>query len=356
MGAHFMQKRVLILLSNGFEVMEAGCFTEVFGWASIYGDIKFDQLSVGLRSPVKTTFGFDVLPEKLLPEIKPEDFDALVIPGGFGDAGFYEEALSEPFLDVVRNFHQRQAPIAAVCVSSLSLGAAGVLKGRRATIYHQAGGMRKAELESYACVFVDEPLVIDGHLMTSTGPGTGVELALKLLEMLSTTEFADDIRKRMRIPTPSSGWYEAAQVGLSEVQSGSNIALSAAVALDSVPAEEMTLVKKRPLTLNHVGIPARNPEALAAWYGVHFKLMVEGAFAYGDGWLIACELGAPLTEMPAHFGFMLDNRAEVDRWKGYFEEQGIAVDAQRNGNALFVTDPEGNSFEIFFDPTRFVAP
>jgi 4-methyl-5(b-hydroxyethyl)-thiazole monophosphate biosynthesis len=207
-----MQKRVLILLSNGFEVMEAGCFTEVFGWASIYGDIKFDQLSVGLRSPVKTTFGFDVLPEKLLPEINPEDFDALVIPGGFGDAGFYEEALSEPFLDVVRNFHQRQAPIAAVCVSSLSLAAAGVLKGRRATIYHQAGGMRKAEMESYGCVFVDEPLVIDGHLMTSTGPGTGVELALKLLEILSTTEFAEEIRGRMRIPTPDAKWLQGAQV------------------------------------------------------------------------------------------------------------------------------------------------
>jgi hypothetical protein len=134
------------------------------------------------------------------------------------------------------------------------------------------------------------------------------------------------------------------------------IALCAAVAVDPVPAEEMTLVKKCPLTLNHVGIPTRNPEALAAWYGGQFKLMVVGPFAYGDGWLIACELGAPLTEMPAHFGFMLDNRAEIDRWKEYFEGQGIAVDAQRHGNAIFVTDPEGNTFEIFFDPTRFVAP
>jgi 4-methyl-5(b-hydroxyethyl)-thiazole monophosphate biosynthesis len=207
-----MEKKVLILLSDGFEVMEAACFTEVFGWASIYGETHFEQLSVGLRSPVRTTFGFDVLPEQLLDEINPEEFDALVIPGGFGDAGFYAEALSEPFLDVIRSFDRRQATIAAVCVSALSLGAAGVLGGRRATIYHQVGGARKAELESYGAIFVDEPLVVDGNLLTSTGPGTAVETALKLLEMLSTPDFAQEIRDRMRIPSPSLAWYRAAQV------------------------------------------------------------------------------------------------------------------------------------------------
>lgn len=207
-----MQKRVLILLSNGFEVMEAGCFTEVFGWASIYGDVKFDQLSVGLRSPVTTTFGFDVLPEKLLNDVNVDEFDALVIPGGFADAGFYEEALSEPFLDVIRNFDKRQAPIAAVCVGSLSLAAAGILNGRRATIYHQIGGKRKAELENYGAVFVDEPIVVDGNVMTSTGPGTGIELALKLLEVLTSSEFVQEIRSRMRIPIPNLAWYEKAQL------------------------------------------------------------------------------------------------------------------------------------------------
>lgn len=153
-----------------------------------------------------------MLPERLLNEINVEDFDALVIPGGFGDAGFYEEALSEPFLDVIRSFDRRQAPIAAVCVSALSLAAAGVLKRRRATVYHQVGGARKAELESYGAVFVDEPLVIDGHLMTSTGPGTGIELALKLLEVLTSPAFAQELRLRMRVPEPDAAWLRAAQV------------------------------------------------------------------------------------------------------------------------------------------------
>lgn len=207
-----MQKRILILLSNGFEAMEAACFTEVFGWASIYGENRFDQLSVGLRNPIRTTFGFDVIPEALLADIDTDEFDALVIPGGFGDAGFYEEALSEPFLDVIRKFDKRRAPVAAVCVSALSLAAAGVLSGKRATVYHQNGGARKAELESYGAVFVDEPLVIDGHLMTSTGPGTGIELALKLLEVLTSPAFSQELRARMRVPTPDAAWFRAAQV------------------------------------------------------------------------------------------------------------------------------------------------
>lgn len=116
------------------------------------------------------------------------------------------------------------------------------------------------------------------------------------------------------------------------------------------------MTPSRTAALNHVGIPARNPEELAKWYGRHFNLMVEGSFAYGDGWLIACELGADLVERPAHFGFMLDRREKVELWKAYFEAQGIIVDAQRGGNAIFIDDPEGNCFEIFFDPTRFVSP
>lgn len=134
------------------------------------------------------------------------------------------------------------------------------------------------------------------------------------------------------------------------------IVLNADLEVSHPPASRTKSVEECTFTLNHVGIPARNPEALASWYGAHFNLMVEGAFAYGDHWLIACEPGAPLTEMPAHFGFMLNSRSEVDRWKEYFEKQDIVVDVQRDGNAIFISDPEGNSFEIFFDSTRFVPP
>jgi 4-methyl-5(b-hydroxyethyl)-thiazole monophosphate biosynthesis len=54
--------------------------------------------------------------------------------------------------------------------------------------------------------------LIDGNLLTSTRPGAAIEIALKLLEILSSAAFAQEIRARMRIPSLSPGWYHAAQV------------------------------------------------------------------------------------------------------------------------------------------------
>ena len=110
------------------------------------------------------------------------------------------------------------------------------------------------------------------------------------------------------------------------------------------------------LKLNHVGIPSRNPLKLAKWYAKHFKLMLDGPFAYGDGWLIACEDGEPLTDTIAHFGFMLSTKNEVTQWTDYLVSEGVEVEVQRQGNAVFIKDPEGNSFEFFWDPTEVKLP
>lgn len=207
-----MSKRVLLLLPEGFEAMEASCFTEVFGWADIYGETGFSIASAGARTPLRTTFSFSVNPEYLLEDLRLDEFDALAIPGGFEDAGYYEDALSNEFLEIVRHFDSRRAPIAGVCVGSLIMGAAGILKGKRATVYHQNGGQRKADLESYGAIFVDQPVVVDGHLITSTGPGTGIEVALELVSKLSTKDFSQNLRAHLRVPEPIASWWSGKQV------------------------------------------------------------------------------------------------------------------------------------------------
>jgi 4-methyl-5(b-hydroxyethyl)-thiazole monophosphate biosynthesis len=207
-----MTKRVLLLLADGFEPLEAAGFTDVLGWANIDGSEPIELVSAGLSTPLKATFGFSVIPDALVQGLDRSTFDALAIPGGFGQAGFYEEALSEPFLEIIREFESADKPIASVCVASLSLGKAGIIRGRRATTYHQIGGARKAELENFGAIFVDEPIVTDGQIVSSTGPGTGVEVAFKLLESLTSSKNADHIRQLMRVPEPSKAWYHTAQV------------------------------------------------------------------------------------------------------------------------------------------------
>lgn len=207
-----MAKKVLLLLAEGFEPLEAAGFTDVLGWANIDGDEPIKLVSAGLRPRLRATFGFSVIPDALVADLDLDSFDALAVPGGFDGAGFYEDALSEPFLDVIRHFEARGKIVASVCVASLALGAAGVLQGRRATTYHQVGGQRKAQLEAYGAQFIDEAIVIDGTLMTSTGPGTGVEVAFALLRGLTSQKVADQIRNLMRVPRPDATWQIAPQV------------------------------------------------------------------------------------------------------------------------------------------------
>jgi protein deglycase len=207
-----MAKKVLLLLAEGFEPLEAAGFTDVLGWANIDGDEPIELVSAGLRPRLRATFGFSVVPDALVSDLDLDSFDALAVPGGFAGAGFYEDALSEPFLDVIRHFEARGKMVASVCVASLALGAAGVLNGRRATTYHQVGGQRKAQLVSYGAQFVDEAIVIDGKLVSSTGPGTGVEVAFALLRDLTSQKVADQIRVLMRVPRPDPTWQITPQV------------------------------------------------------------------------------------------------------------------------------------------------
>jgi 4-methyl-5(b-hydroxyethyl)-thiazole monophosphate biosynthesis len=201
-----------MLLANGVEPLEMSAFTDVMGWATILGDETIELTDVALHTEIKTTFGLTLKPSKLLQDINLYDYDAIAIPGGFEPSGFYDDALSEPFLAVIKHFNQYEKPIASVCVSSIALGHAGILNKVEATTYHQLGGKRKQQLEQTGAIFVDRPVVKDQHIITSTGPGTALEVAFLLLEGITSTENVTALREKMRVPTPSKKWYQAPQV------------------------------------------------------------------------------------------------------------------------------------------------
>ena len=190
-------KRVLLLLADGFEAFEAAAFTDVLGWANSFGAEPIEVITAGLHPRLKCTFTFEVIPMIQLSEVKVEDFDAVAIPGGFEKAGFYQDAYSQEFIDIIRKFSEQGKLVASICVGALPVGRSGILAGRRATTYHLLEGKRRKELAAMGAVVVDTPLVQDGNIITSTSPATAIDVAFTLLENLTSPKNAMTIRRWM---------------------------------------------------------------------------------------------------------------------------------------------------------------
>lgn len=191
-------KKVLLFLAQGFEEYEAGVFTDIFGWSRVFGTEPVDLITTGLRPEIKCTWNFLVKPEIEFNELDVGEFDALAIPGGFENAGFYEDAYDERFLNLIREFDKQGKMIASVCVGAMPVGKSGVLKGRNATTYDLLDGLRRKQLADFGANIQDENIVIDKNIITSTGPSKGLDVAFKLLEMLTNPENVNQVKKYMR--------------------------------------------------------------------------------------------------------------------------------------------------------------
>ena len=189
--------KVLLLLAKGFETMEFSVFIDIIGWARNDFNCNITVHTCGFTKQVLSTFLVPVTVDKLLEEIHTEDYDALAIPGGFEEFGFYEEAYDERFLQIIREFHEQNKPIASVCVAALALGKSGILTGKRATTYHLGNGRRQNQLREFGAIVIDEPVVTDEKITTSYCPQTAPFVAFQLLEQLAGKELADTVRIAM---------------------------------------------------------------------------------------------------------------------------------------------------------------
>src|SRR4030042_4870277 len=190
-------KRVLLLLCNGVESYEAAAFYDVLGWSGTYGLKQVCVVTVGLQKEVQGTFGIKVITDKIISEINVDDFYALAILGGFEAYGFYEQAYSEPVANLIRQFDGLQKPIASICVGALPLAHSGILKGRQATTYHLDEGLRRKQLASFGVHVLDQPIVRDRNVITSTSPATAMEAAFDFLGRITSKENSDQMGQKM---------------------------------------------------------------------------------------------------------------------------------------------------------------
>jgi 4-methyl-5(b-hydroxyethyl)-thiazole monophosphate biosynthesis len=189
-------KRVLLLLARGFEPFEACAFIDVIGWNLVDGDGSTELKSCGLEKEVESSFDQKFIVDFLIGDVEVTDFDALAIPGGFEEYGFYKDAYDEKFLNIIREFYNQKKIIASICTGALPLGKSGVLKNKKGTTYNKTTKRQEA-LRNFGVEIINEPIVIDDNVITSCGPSTAVDVALRLLAMLTSRSNSDHIREIM---------------------------------------------------------------------------------------------------------------------------------------------------------------
>jgi protease I len=155
--------RVAILAADGVEQIEltspwkalhkAGA--ELFLISLRRGKIQaMNALSPGKRIPVDAT----------LDEVHPASFAALLLPGGFVSPDLLRQ--NAQAIDFVHSFTRTNKPIASICHGPWLLASAGALRGRTITSWP---GIQD-DMRNAGATWQDEPVVVDGNLLTSRGP------------------------------------------------------------------------------------------------------------------------------------------------------------------------------------------
>src|SRR5262245_22990558 len=170
--------------------------------------------------PVTTDRGMQIVPTTTFTACPP--LDVVMVPGGPGQQELMEDPAAIEFL-------QRQARdakyVTSVCTGSLVLGAAGLLKGRRATTHWAA----MDHLAPLGAVPVSERVVVDGNVITAAGVASGIDFALAVAAILEGEDVARQIQLHIEYdPAPpfDSGSPKTAAPAIVEALRGRLTALN----------------------------------------------------------------------------------------------------------------------------------
>ena len=171
---------VVVLLAPGFEELEAVTIVDVLRRAGI------NVLLAGIAPPpIEGGHGIHIVPDLSLDEVTT--YDALVLPGG--NPGYLNLERDQRILKLIREAHDAGKYVGAICAAPHVLGVAGIMEGAKATCFPgiQIPGAQR----------LDERVVRHGTIITSQGPGTAIDFALSLVEVLTTKENAQEVRKAL---------------------------------------------------------------------------------------------------------------------------------------------------------------
>ncbi len=180
---------VLVPLAQGCEELEAVTVIDLLRRAGI------NVISVGLDDqPVRASRGTVLIPDTTLDAVMQHEFDMIVLPGGLPGA---DNLNSDSRIHrLLKQMTAANKFTAAICAAPKVLATAGLLNGKHATSF--PGSIDG--IETVDMVYEQQAVVIDGKLITSRGPGTAMDFALTLIEILAGKARRDEVEAPLQRP------------------------------------------------------------------------------------------------------------------------------------------------------------
>ncbi len=169
----FTMKKACIFLADGFETIEGLTVVDVLRRAGI----ETWTVSVKESKNVVTSNGISLQADKLFDEVDYDEMDILILPGG--TVGTDNLNAHHGVKVLTEKFAREGKYVAAICAAPGILGDMGLLRGKKAVCHPS----RKAHLKD--ALFIDEPAVCDGNIITGRAMAASLEFALLILEKLA---------------------------------------------------------------------------------------------------------------------------------------------------------------------------
>ena len=176
--------KIVVPFAEGVEPLEAVTIVDVLRRA----DMDVTTVSLTDRDVVHAAHRMTLVADALWSAINLDAFGAIVLPGG--GKGTENLLADNRVLRAVQRFAESGRLVAALCAAPTVLAAAGILEGRRATCFPTCAHLLG---ESYD----DVPVVADGTIITSQGPGTAMLFALVLVQQIRGDEVARAVADRL---------------------------------------------------------------------------------------------------------------------------------------------------------------
>jgi protein deglycase len=177
-------KKVCIPLANGFEEIEAVTLIDVFRRAG------FSVISCGVSGiQIHGSHDITIAADMKIEEALENSWDLVVLPGGMpGATNLRDDSRIGKLLEKVSD---SGGYVGAICAAPIVLAHYGFLDGKKATSYPSFAGQMQG------AAYCEDRVVFDGKILTSRGPGTAMEFALAITELLAGRAKADELRKQM---------------------------------------------------------------------------------------------------------------------------------------------------------------